>query len=214
MSPHVVISYSRSDRETMQKVRGRLESTGLKTWTDESLTPGTSSWTRAIQTAIEDALAVICILSPSSKQSPWVEKEVRYARTQEKLVFPVIVEGSEANAVPFQLVDTEFIDARNDFDSGMDVLIHTLKERLQIVQHETMAGKLHFATQHQKIIVAGVWHPLLIYIYDESATGAVALRTWRRWPQAEKPRFSRKDRGHAVLVIPLAGRRLRRTYVW
>ena len=49
--------------------------------------------------------------------SDWVEKEVRYAQAQRKVIFPLLATGEPSTAVPLQLIDAEFIDIRTDFEA-------------------------------------------------------------------------------------------------
>jgi serine/threonine protein kinase len=128
-SGSLFLSYSRRDVEQMRRVRTAVEDAGLDVWTDEHLQPGTPSWTKAIETAIDRASALVVLLSPDAKQSPWVETEVNYARTRGIPIYPVLVRGEDATAVPMILISYQYLDARTDLPGAMGLLIPRLDVR-------------------------------------------------------------------------------------
>jgi predicted regulator of Ras-like GTPase activity (Roadblock/LC7/MglB family) len=134
MTHHVFLSYSRQDVLIMQRVRDDLRERGLSVWTDENLEPGTPSWKSAIQTAIENAGSLVALLSPEAKQSPWVDRELEYARVQNVRIFPVLIRGSDSDSVPFEVVATQRINISkpSDYEAGIDQLYDTLAKYLGI----------------------------------------------------------------------------------
>ncbi len=133
---HIFLSYSRTDSEMMRRVRDTLKGEGLPVWTDESLTPGTPDWQDAIEHAIEDAGAVVVLLSPDAKKSQWVANELGYAGTCQIPVFPLLTRGEEREAVPIQLINTQRVDIRQSFLSGMQQLVTSLQAFLQQLEEE------------------------------------------------------------------------------
>jgi hypothetical protein len=127
---HVFISYSRRDRVIMEQVRDHLTGMGLRVWTDENLTPGTEVWTHAIEHAIEQSDSVVVLLSPDSKGSQWVARELNYAATQGVRIFPLLVRGSPRDAIPLMLSNTQWSDVRGDFATGIAHLLNALYSHL------------------------------------------------------------------------------------
>jgi hypothetical protein len=123
----IFLSYSRKDVELMRRVRDDLRSAGLRVWTDEALEPGTSSWKKAIEEAIEGARAVVVLLSPDSKKSEWVGRELDYGRAQGLRLFAVLVRGDERSAVPFALIGSQWVDLQHDYDGELHKLIASLR---------------------------------------------------------------------------------------
>ena len=74
----VFLSYSRSDTEFMRNLCADLRSEGFRVWIDEGLDPGTKRWEEEVERAVERARAIVTILSPASKQSLWVGRELSY----------------------------------------------------------------------------------------------------------------------------------------
>lgn len=112
MHYHVFLSYSRKDTPVMKFLLRDLSGAGLNVWTDEGIEPGTSSWQRAIETAILHACCVVCILSPDSAKSDWVREELNFARTHQKQIFLMLARGDERTAVPFGYSSYQWGDIR------------------------------------------------------------------------------------------------------
>ena len=76
---HVFLSYSRLDDSVMRRVLAFLRKKGLKIWVDdERLFVGTAAWKKAIEKAIIEAEAFIVLLSPTSCNSTWVQREISF----------------------------------------------------------------------------------------------------------------------------------------
>ena len=119
MEHHVFISYSRHDSDLMARIRDDLRAADLLVWTDDSLTPGTDSWKNAIENAIQNAGSVVVLMSPDSKQSIWVEREMDYARACKVPIIPVLARGeNEVSAIPFELINAQRVDLREDYALG------------------------------------------------------------------------------------------------
>jgi formylglycine-generating enzyme required for sulfatase activity len=136
-SRHIFLSYGREDSEIMRRLRDDLRAGGLTVWTDENLQPGTPSWKDAIEGAIEQAGALVVILSPDAKDSAWVERELDYARNQEVRIFPVLARGDSRKAIPLELVSAQWVDLRSgaNYALGVQRLIGAIAEHLRLGPH-------------------------------------------------------------------------------
>jgi hypothetical protein len=131
-SHHVFLSYSRKDTKVMHRIRDGLREVGLGVWTDDTLEPGTSAWERAISAAIRSTECLVVILSPDAEQSTWVGRELAMAETLEKRIFPVLVRGSERDAVPIRLMSHQWVDARNNYQDAFTRLSAALRKHLSM----------------------------------------------------------------------------------
>ncbi len=120
----IFISYSRRDREKMHVIRDGLVAQGLSVWSDEALEPGTPSWRRDVQLAIEGAGCILAILSPDAKDSEWVNEELGYAKIRKLRTFTVLVRGDESNSIPLGLTGIQWIDMRSDYQAEIEDLVH------------------------------------------------------------------------------------------
>lgn len=131
--PHdIFISYSRKDEAIMQRVCEALAVHGLTYWVDANdLKPGTRSWRKAVEQAIENAGCLVVLLSPDGKASKWIEAELDYAESQEKMVFPVLIRGTRATAAPLGISTAQMVDLANgDFDVGIRSLVEAIRHFL------------------------------------------------------------------------------------
>ncbi len=119
----------------MQRVRAYLTSAGLDVWIDETgIEPGTPSWKRAIQNALDEAACLVVIFSPDAKQSKWLGEELNYAEVRKLETFPILAQGDVKNAVPFGYTAAQWVDIRNEarFEPEMAKLAATVFKHLGI----------------------------------------------------------------------------------
>lgn len=147
--PHdIFLSYSRKDTPIMAQVCDALRAAGLSVWTDAGIEPGTPSWKDSIERAIEEADCLIVILSPDAKHSQWVKRELEYADAQSKPIFPVLARGNERDAVPFLLIGAQFIDIQTHYETGVHLLIQTVRERLGVPPPSLNSPPRHMPSPH------------------------------------------------------------------
>lgn len=128
---HIFLSYSRKDLDIMRRVRDDLQHHGLPVWTDETLEPGTPIWEFEIANAIEKAACMLVLLTPESKKSIWVSREIGYAEGQDIRIFPFLVRGDDRSAIPFRLISSQWIDARRKYEESFMVLVQALNQHLE-----------------------------------------------------------------------------------
>lgn len=132
-APQVFLSYSRQDSAKMERVYEALTKQGISVWIDRvGIELGSPSWKIAIETAIDQAQCLVVLLSPGAKQSKWVRAELDYAGVQGKPIFPVLVDGDESSAVPFEFATAQWVDLRNvaDYTILMGELARTITKSL------------------------------------------------------------------------------------
>jgi hypothetical protein len=129
---HVFISYSRTDEAVMHRTATFLRKRGIKVWVDsEKLVPGTPVWEVEIEKAIRGASAVIVLLSPDSKDSEWVRREISLADQNKTRIFPVLVRGDEGETITIRLITRQYVDMRQKEDVGLSTLCTELKQYLK-----------------------------------------------------------------------------------
>lgn len=129
----IFLSYSRADTEMMLRVKAGLAAQGLRIWIDqEQLEPSNPSWTRAIQRAIDACGCLVVVLSPSAKESEWVNEEMNYARTQDKRIFGVLGKGPAKRALPFGYSTLQYVDLTDAsaFEDGVRQLVAAIDKHL------------------------------------------------------------------------------------
>lgn len=127
------ISYSRTDTNRKQNIVKELRARGINLWVDiENLVPGTPAWELEIERAIRGAAGIIVLLSPESNNSEWVRREVSFAEQNDKSLFPVLIRGDEDDSIPLRLSNHQWVDLRQNYESGLDQLADALKDQLGI----------------------------------------------------------------------------------
>jgi len=112
MAHDVFLSYGREDTPTMQQVEKALREAGFTIWTDRGIAPGSPSWKAAIEQAILDARCMVVLFSPESADSRWVRAELDFADAHHKPIYPLLVRGDTADAIPFGFTSYQWIDMR------------------------------------------------------------------------------------------------------
>ncbi|GCE06803.1 nSTAND1 domain-containing NTPase [Dictyobacter aurantiacus] len=112
----VFISYSRADKELVDRLRRDLYTHGISAWIDqESIQPGTPDWEEALRSAVRSSNAVLLIASPRARSSRYVKDELRIAEMYRRPIYPVWVAGDQwMEAIPIGWGSTQYIDARAD----------------------------------------------------------------------------------------------------
>lgn len=107
---HIFVSYSSNDSDYAKKLHDHLFSEGFEVWLDrERLKPGTR-FTPELERAVKECAALIVIMSPEAKDSPWVENEVLTAKNAKKLIFPVLLRGQNWD---MQFAGVQYTDLRD-----------------------------------------------------------------------------------------------------
>ena len=105
----------------MWRVAEYLRNQGITVWVDtEKLVPGTPIWEEEIDEAITNAGAVVVLLTPDSKSSPWVRREIGYAEDHDRRIFPIMIER---------------IDLRNHEEEGLMLLTEALSSYLKELEN-------------------------------------------------------------------------------
>ena len=119
----IFISYSRKDDDFLRRTIAYLRGKGLTMWVDnEKLIPGTPIWEAEIEKAIRAASAVVVFMSPDSKESEWVRREITLADQYRKRIFPVLVRGDENSSITLRLITRQYVDLRGNEQAGLSAL--------------------------------------------------------------------------------------------
>jgi hypothetical protein len=95
----VFLSHTASDDKLAQQFAAILENEGYEVWDDErDLMPG-ENWLGAMSRALEEAQAMVVLLTPNALRSTSVRREIEYALAKQsynrKSVIPVLVGDAE-----------------------------------------------------------------------------------------------------------------------
>src|SRR2546429_2092022 len=109
----IFLSYCHVDIQFAFQLKGELERCGYVVWLDTSSIPGGDIWLEAITQGINEAFAMISIVSKSANESKWICREYLYADEQGKEILPIIIDDSD---FPFYMIDRHAIRYSDDFN--------------------------------------------------------------------------------------------------
>lgn len=121
----VFISYSHENEDFVNKLAAHLVKAKANVWVDQwELHVGDSLLTK-IQAAIQQASALIVVLSKASVTSEWCKKElnaglIRELEEKRVVVLPLLLEDCE---LPLFLHDKVYADFRKNFDKGLSQVL-------------------------------------------------------------------------------------------
>src|SRR5574339_654564 len=136
----VFISYSRKDKEFVQKLNDALKAIGRNAWVDWEGIPITADWWQEIQRGIEAADTFIFIITRDSVESKVCRDEVEYAATLNKRFLPVVRSDQfDKNKIHPALSKYNwlFFRQQDNFDEIFLTLIKALDTDLNYVQAHT-----------------------------------------------------------------------------
>ena len=126
----------------MRRIATFLRNQGINIWVDnEKLVPGTPIWEVEIEKAIKAASAVIVILSPDSKNSEWVRREITLAEQYRAQIFPVLVRGDEESSITIRLITRQYVDLRHNEDIGLNSLNAALSFYLEELKSQERSSR-------------------------------------------------------------------------
>lgn len=126
----VFLSHNSKDKAFARKLAGMLSENGVEVWIDEAELKVGDSLTQKIGSAIESTDFLAVVLSHSSVNSPWVQKELALAMQKELAkrrvtVLPILKEACE---IPSFLKDKLYADFTDptSFEAPFARLLHAL----------------------------------------------------------------------------------------
>jgi WD40 repeat protein len=132
----VFISYSRKDIEFAKKLTGELQKSGLNVWVDWEDIPPTVDWWQQIEKGIEEADAILFLLSPNSIASKTCGLELDHTTKNNKRLIPLLVHDIKGDEAPPQLGHLNWIFFRedNDFAEAFNKLLIAIQTDYAWVQ--------------------------------------------------------------------------------
>jgi WD40 repeat protein len=135
----VFISYSRKDKDFVQRLGGALAAHKREAWVDWKDIPLTAVWQQEIFNNIEAADNFLFVISPESVASANCRKEIDHAAANNKRMVPIFYRSVPDDIVPEALSKFQRIDFGDDahFESEFAALVKALDTDLAWVQTHT-----------------------------------------------------------------------------
>jgi hypothetical protein len=124
VEPIVLISYSSTDRNRALQLAGDLRKERMTVWIDKADIPAGAEFADSIETGIERCTHMVVILTPASRQSRWVKKEIHYALASGKEPITALFELCK---IPLSLQGTHYADFTGSYEEGRRTLVHAIQ---------------------------------------------------------------------------------------
>lgn len=136
----VFISYSRRNKEFVQKLHGGLRAAGMNVWVDWEGIPLTADWWQEIVDAIEGADGFVFVISPDSLASEVCGRELKTAIETNKRLIPVLhIDPEKGSQIPDQISSHNWVFMRNvdELRTNLSALIESINTDLDWVRTHT-----------------------------------------------------------------------------
>ncbi|MEQ8540490.1 MAG: TIR domain-containing protein [Coleofasciculus sp. D1-CHI-01] len=136
----VFISYSRTDSDFARKLNNALQIQNKTTWFDQESIASGEDFEQEIFKGIERSNNFLFIISPSSVNSPYCDREVEYAKTLNKRIVTVLYQKVASKQLHPVLASVQWIDFNNhggDFFTNFGELTRTLDADPEYIRNHT-----------------------------------------------------------------------------
>lgn len=133
MVTRIFLSHSDQDRVYAHSIAERLRGWNFEVFVDfmrEEGIRGGAQWEEELLSAIRRSRAVLICFTEAVSQSLWCFGEALVARYEGKPLIPLLLHGQPEVIWPFLLASTQYIDFRDDPDTGYERLATALKRVL------------------------------------------------------------------------------------
>ncbi len=131
---HIFLSYRSTERDFALRLAADLKNSGINVWMDRlDLKPG-DDWRNTIQTAIDDAVGMIAVLSAAYVRSHYCKKELARAERHHYSIVPLLITPLSDRAWPIEVEREQYLDFTEWQNGGayrveLSRLIDDLKKR-------------------------------------------------------------------------------------
>lgn len=124
---HIYISFQRKSSDFVHVLSTRLKENGFNTWLDETILPG-EDWQSIIDQAIQDAWAIIVVMTPEARASEFVTYEWSLALGLGKITIPIMLQPTDIHP---RLAQLQYLDFTNVTVRPWERLIGLLKDAME-----------------------------------------------------------------------------------
>jgi len=125
----IFLSYSRSDAQKADSWLANLEYYGYRIWIDRVNIPGGQQWMKTIVRSIQEAQAVLLLLSPNSVRSDNVRREIDIAVQYKKRIIPLELQTTRIpEEFLYQLAGVQILQVWRDARGGLSLVTTALRE--------------------------------------------------------------------------------------
>lgn len=137
--PDIFISYSRKDKEFVQKLEEYFKKQGRDVWVDWEDIPLMADWRKEMYIGIEESDNFVYVISPDSVVSKPCNEEIEHALRNNKRLVPVMYRYTSSSTVHPSLRCLNFIsfNGDDDFDTAFQKLSQAIDTDLDYLKTHT-----------------------------------------------------------------------------
>jgi hypothetical protein len=135
----VFISYSRKDKEFVERLVQALKEKGRDVWIDFEDIPFATDWWEEIQGGIEASESTVFVISPDSLTSQVCGLEVNYALKNNKRLIPLLYREPEDKQAPPEIAAINWVifKTSDEFDKAVLQLLETFDTDVDAMRQHT-----------------------------------------------------------------------------
>ena len=122
-NPYIFISYSRQDRQFVDRLSRELQLAGVETWIDTQNIAAGANWQQEIEKGLLRADVLLYVASSHASSSNWIELELQAFLKGPGRVIPVVIDDGGLAAMPPSLRTIQWVDFRDEFQNAFAQLI-------------------------------------------------------------------------------------------
>jgi hypothetical protein len=127
-SPYVFISYSRQDRNFVERLSGALKVAGVQTWIDVDNISAGANFQKEIEKGLLQAQVLLYVASRSGTTSNYfMVRELEAFMHGAGRVIPIIIDDEGPDALPLRIAGIQYADFRSDFDVAVQSLLKEIR---------------------------------------------------------------------------------------
>lgn len=134
---HVFISYQSANGDFAAELTRQLEDAGFQVWADNERLRAGDQWRAAIDQALDNAFAVIVLVTPAARQSKQIKYEWIYALGAGADVIPIVLEPTELHP---RLARLDRLDFAGDAAPSWGKLIRRVQSAYDRGRRAAMTG--------------------------------------------------------------------------
>lgn len=137
----VFVSYKRLDLEFVRKLAADLTKNGIEIWVDWEDIPTGEDWRKEIAIGMQDAHALLFVISPEAVVSKEIRFELEMALQNNKRILPIMYrdqEGIWGSVIP-EIAKINAVNMRNDeeYAGNLQLMLESLRTDIHYVRQHT-----------------------------------------------------------------------------
>jgi WD40 repeat protein len=114
------ISYATQDLEIKKKILNSLSRYAITCWSNLTDIKSGVDFATSIDIGVEQADGILFLISPDSVKSTWCVHELKYAKSLNKRIIPLLIRETPEKDFPQEIIGIQYINFLDNIDHGED----------------------------------------------------------------------------------------------